>query len=136
MYRLPHIKLDLNIKNIDVFCEAGVYSAEETKRICQAGQKHITGVTWDQGILHQLVATIQRSKLQIRWIWAVNVDDSSLARQLTGLSCCDKLVITYQMTNFTFMSLSVHRHMQVHSLSTCVSEQLLQAHSDFVLQLN
>jgi len=32
--------LDLNIKNIDVFCEAGVYSAEETKRICQAGQKH------------------------------------------------------------------------------------------------
>ena len=28
------------MKNIDVFCEAGVYSAEETRRICEAGQKH------------------------------------------------------------------------------------------------
>ena len=30
--------LDLDITNIDVFCEEGVYDAEQTRRICEAGK--------------------------------------------------------------------------------------------------
>ena len=30
--------LDLDITNIDVFCEKGVYDAEQTRLICEAGK--------------------------------------------------------------------------------------------------
>ena len=31
-------ELNLNITNIDVFCEEGVYNAEQTRQICEAGK--------------------------------------------------------------------------------------------------
>ena len=30
--------MNLNVKNIDVFCEEGVYNTDQTKRMCVAGK--------------------------------------------------------------------------------------------------
>ena len=35
----PYLKLDLNVKNIDVFCEEGVYNVDQSRRMLAAGHE-------------------------------------------------------------------------------------------------
>ena len=36
---IPYVaSLDLNITNIDVFCEEGVYNPDQSRRMCEAGK--------------------------------------------------------------------------------------------------
>ena len=41
-----HMKMDLNVKNIDVFCEEGVYNVDQSRRMLAAGHEQGNDICW------------------------------------------------------------------------------------------
>ena len=40
------VKMDLNVKNIDVFCEEGVYNVDQSRRMLAAGHEQGIDIGW------------------------------------------------------------------------------------------
>ena len=40
------LKMDLNVKNIDVFCEEGVYNVVQSRRMLAAGHEQGINISW------------------------------------------------------------------------------------------
>ena len=40
------LKMDLNVKNIDVFCEEGVYNVDQSRRMLAAGHEQGINISW------------------------------------------------------------------------------------------